>query len=225
MSKEYRVGKALEVRDGDANTPPQADIRILTYNVVDSYGTSWKPGVFTRSIEGGEMPAVWAHNPDRPIGVVKDFRDNGEYLEGTLHYLDFEAVPDARMAHAAMKARAYPGISFAFERKADEEDTRNDGATLITDAEMVEVSPVLRASVPGSRPLAVRSDEQIPVSVAADLLVKFGRGDIDLSDALVELKGMRSASKPESVPGNDLETETPVPDPVQEALDRLNNRK
>lgn len=211
MTREIRQAEVLEVREEDGKHT--AELRIVSYNVVDTYNTSWKPGVFTRSVEGGQMPAVFGHDPHRPIGVVNNFRDDGNHLDGTLEFLSFDAVPDARMAHEAMKRGAYPGVSFAFERQADEEDAEHRGATLITDADMIEVSPVLRASVPGSRVLAVRSDESIPVSEAADLLAAFAAGTIDLSDALSQLKGTRSLRvfTPEG-----MKVESPVEQPNAE---------
>jgi hypothetical protein len=120
--------------------------------------------------------------------VVSNFREHPTHLEGTLEFLDFNAVPDARMAYEAMKKGAIKGISFGFARQAEEDDTENRGATRITQADMFEASPVLRASVPGSRVLAVRADDRVPRTIAADILVKFSTGQIDLAEALTELK-------------------------------------
>lgn len=216
MTKEIRQAKVLEVRQTDDG--PQADIRILTYNVVDSYGTSWNPGVFKRSIDesDGTVSAVWSHDPSRPIGVVSDFRDDGQHLDGTLKYLDFDACPDARMSYEAMKKGAIKGISFGFARKNDEPDTEHRGATRITDADIFECSGVLNAAVPGSRTLAVRSDEPlIAKSEAAELLLSFERGDIDLADALSALKSAGARAAVEEEVREPEEVEVPEVDEVE----------
>lgn len=154
---ERRFSPVLELRETDAGGH-EADLRIVTYGVRDTYGTSWHPGVFKRSVEEGSQPAVWAHESNRPIGVVSNFRDDGQHLDGTLEFLDFDASPDARMAYEAMKKKAYRGVSFGFERRAEEEDKEIRDTVKITDADLIEISPVLRNSVPGSRVLAVRED-------------------------------------------------------------------
>lgn len=154
---DSREAKVIEFRAATEECGPEADIRIVSYGVVDSYGTSWAPGVFKRSAAVGSIPAVFSHDADRPIGVVHNFRDDGQHLDGTLSFLDFAACPDARLAYEVMKRGAYPGISFAFTNAVNEEDREHRGALKITSADMIEVSTVLRAAVPGSRPLAIRS--------------------------------------------------------------------
>lgn len=156
MTIEQRFSPVLELRETD--TGHEADLRIVTYGVRDSYGTSWNPAVFKRSIDEGPISAVFAHESNRPIGVVTDFRDDGKHLDGRLEFLDFDAVPDARMAYTAMKQKAYRGVSFGFERRVEEDDKEIRDTIRIMDADLIEISPVLRAAVPGSKVLAVRDD-------------------------------------------------------------------
>lgn len=167
---ETRVATVLEVRTTD-DGQHQAELRVCNYGPVDTYGTSWRPGVFTRSIAENQsvLPAVWCHDETRPIGVITDFRDSGTSLDGTLTFLPFDEVPDARMAYAAMKAGSHRGVSFRFERKADQPDPNNRGATLITDADIHEGSVVLVGSVPGTGVLSVRSETR---RASADVLVR-----------------------------------------------------
>lgn len=229
--RETREAKVIEVRD--VNGVHEADIRIVTYGVVDNYNTSWAPGVFADSIREGSIPAVWSHREDDPIGVVKNFRDCSMHLEGTLEFLDFEAVPKAKMAYEALKKKAIRGISFRFERGSDEPDPEHRGATRINSAAMIEVSPVLRPAVPGSKILAVRAgDETISRKVAADIIMKFSLGDFDLAEALTELKNTGSTgegapppnvSEIETQPGSkdDKPEEVVVPQPDPDEADIL----
>jgi HK97 family phage prohead protease len=154
---ETRSGEIVEVRQ-TADGGHEADIRIVKYGVVDSYKTRFMPGVFKRQVAEGQIASVWAHQVDRPIGVVTDFRDSSEALDGTLKFLPFEDCPDARLAWSSMKAGAIKGISFGFERLADERNAQQSEVRDITDANLSEASPVLSPAVPGAKVLAVRSD-------------------------------------------------------------------
>lgn len=170
MRHETRVATVLEVRTTD-DGQHQAEIRVCNYGPVDTYNTSWKPGVFTRSIAENNsiLPAVWCHDETRPIGVITNFRDTTSSLDGTLTFLPFDEVPDARMAYAAMKAGSHRGVSFRFERKSDQPDPGHRGATLITDADIHEGSVVLVGSVPGTGVLSVRSETRL---ASADVLAR-----------------------------------------------------
>lgn len=225
--REIRQSQVLEVRETDTGGH-EADIRIVTYGPVDTYGTSWAPDVFARSVAEGPITAVWAHDSHRPIGVVGNFRTSDGALDGTLEYLDFDSCPDAKLAYQAMKKKAYRDVSFAFERVSERPDPNVRTATQITDADLIEISPVLRGSVPGSRVLAVRSeDETVSKKVAADLFVKFSTGEIDLADALWTLKGTGEGAPPvdpteiETQPGDPEDTPEPVtlePDPDEDSI-------
>lgn len=160
MKTETRAGQVLEVRQ-TADGGHEADIRIVKYGVVDAYNTRFMPGVFQRQIAEGQLSSVWAHQADRPIGVVTDFRDSAEALDGTLKFLPFEDCPDARLAWSSMKAGAIRGISFGFERCADERNATRSEVRDITDGNLIEASPVLSPAVPGAKVLAVRNQSEV----------------------------------------------------------------
>lgn len=160
MTVEQRYAPILEVRETESGGH-EADLRIVTYNVRDSYGTSWNPEVFKRSIDEGPISSVWAHESNRPIGVVTRAKDSPDHLDAVLEFLDFDSCPDARMAYEAMKKKAYRGVSFGFERRADQNDSEIADTVRIMDADLIEVSPVLRAAVPGAKVLAVRSEQAV----------------------------------------------------------------
>lgn len=158
MAMEMAAGQPLEVR-WDKDDPRTFEARICNYGVVDSKGTSWAPGVFTRSLESGLPKAVWSHDWQRPIGQVTGYTDSAEGLDVTVQLADFDAVPDARMAHSLLSDGIIDNFSFGFYRDKDEPDPQHRGAKLVTQATIKEVSPVLVGSVPGTRTLAVRSEE------------------------------------------------------------------
>ena len=229
MKREIRAGQISEVRTAE-NGRRQFRARICNYGVVDTYSTSWAPGVFTRSLEKKLPTAVWSHNWDRPIGKVIDYTDGPDGLDVTVEMADPEHVPDARMAISLIDDGIINQYSFAFVRQGEEPDTEHRGVTRITDADLDEVSPVLVGSVPGTRTLSVRSDESISRKEAADLLVKFASGDMDLADALVALKSMSTGEGPAPIEPEKVEKEEvpveegpkvpqePQPDPEEEAM-------
>lgn len=156
MTIETRAAKVLEVR-ANADGSHEADIRLMTYGVVDAYKTRFMPGVFARQIAEGMVSSCWAHDSTRPIGVVTDFRDSNEALDGTLKFLPFEDCPDARLAWSSMKNKAIRDTSVGFERVKDERNANMSEVFDITDANLIEASPVLSGAVPGAKTLAVRT--------------------------------------------------------------------
>lgn len=174
--------------------PRSFTARVVNYGVVDSYGTSWAQGVFARSLAEGLPPVVWCHDWTDPIGRVTGYREDETGLDIDVEFDDFEAVPRARQAHSQLGSGTMGQFSFAFERRSERPDPVNQGATQITDADVEEFSVVLRGSVPGTKVLSLRS-ASVTRSAAADILLQFQSGKLDLTDALAALK-TRSMPKP-----------------------------
>lgn len=208
MSKEIRAGKLTEFR-----SEPEEDgryyftARVCNYGVADSYKTAWKPGVFRASLERELPTAVFAHQWDRPIGRVVSYNDGPEGLDVRIRMSDLEANPDAKRMWSHLVDGEIRQFSFAFER-VSEERADDQGVTLITEATLDEVSPVLKGSVPGTKVLALRSNETMNRQTAADLLVKFAAGELDLAEALTTLK--TTGGTGEGMPGG--EDGKPQPD-------------
>ena len=174
MGVEHRSVGGAEVRSVDEEKR-QVDARAVVYNVVDSYGSVWRPGCFTRSLERKKPSVVWGHDWLDPIGKVIDYRDGPEGLDVTIQLDDFDAVPRARQAFAQFKSGSLTDFSFGF-RRVDGGDTRDvdkdayPGAReYMTDVDMDEISPVLVGAVPGTAVTGVRKLSTV-LSVSADLL-------------------------------------------------------
>lgn len=186
---ETRQAEVVEVRTTD-DGQHQAELVLCTYGKVDTYRTSWKPGVFTRSLAAQDnlLGCVWCHDETRPIGVLSNFRDSATDLRSTLTFLPFDEVPDARMAYAAMKAGSHRGVSFRFERQQDGPDPSNRSATQIIDADIHEGSVVLVGSVPGTGVVAgsVRSDNRLS---SADVLARVPARVPEYRAAVVAMAG------------------------------------
>ncbi|MEZ5231020.1 MAG: HK97 family phage prohead protease [Acidimicrobiales bacterium] len=206
-------------RKFEHRTVPVGDIRLtndskpsfeavaLRYNVVDDYQTTFAPGAFTESLERRLPRIVWAHDWTEPLGRYVDYVDTDEELRLVGEFDDFDDVPQARRAHAQLRSGTIDQFSIGFFREADEKDPNHQGVngfvTRITKASLDEVSLVLVGSVPGTQLVGVRHrDVEAPTALAtrremvvdkdasARILTRLGAGDIDLTDALVELRAI-----------------------------------
>lgn len=198
---EYRSahGEIREVNDGDKTF----SLRVVTYDVVDSYGSVWAPDVFTRSLEQKMPSAAWAHDWSRIIGSLKEYDLQPDGVDGLVKFADFDHVPDARMAWSLLKDKHVKDTSFGFKRQ-DWQDARSDSTykasrtgekEIIRVARLDEVSPVLVGAVPGSKTYAVRSEGRITRMDAGQLLVQVAAGSMSLRDALNALEGQRDAEE------------------------------
>lgn len=207
MKREYRNISGGEIRsiDHDAKT---FTAKVLSYDTTDTYGTQFRTGCFSKSIDEKMPRSTWAHDWTRPIGKVIAVRDTGDGLEADFQLADFDAVPDARMAYSLIKDGIIDGFSVGFE-PTDVRDAkgrvsnsqRMQAGDVCYEGNLVEISPVLVPSVPGTKTIAVRTDEpEVSKELVADLLVRFSRGDIDLADALTTIKTEGRAQSKSAVP-------------------------
>jgi HK97 family phage prohead protease len=204
MTTEIRTAQITEIRGPGTAKPdarPGFTAKLVAYDVPDSYRTSWAPGVFTRALEqrsgdGRSIPVVWDHNWSDPVGQVVAYRDQADGFYGDVEFDDFDAVPRAKQAYAQMQPNPTTGkatmgqFSFAFVRGEEIEDPGHRGVMRQTSVDAVqEFSIVLNGSVPGTGVKAVRSAQTIDATTAAELVRKVDAGELDLTDALVELRG------------------------------------
>lgn len=211
MRTETRTAEIVEVRGPGTDKPdarPGFTAKLVSYGVPDTYRTSWTKGVFTRALEqraavGASIPVVWDHNWADPVGQVVAYRDEQDGFYGDVEFDDFDAVPRAKQAYAQMQPNPTTGkptmgqFSFAFARGEEEEDTEHRGVMKQTSVEKVqEFSIVLNGSVPGTGVQATRSAPggRVDARTAASIAARMAAGELELTDALVEL---RTAAGPE----------------------------
>jgi hypothetical protein len=112
---------------------------------VDSYREIVLPGAFAKSLEvlassADPLPALWQHQPDKPIGgytLLKE-DDHGLYVEG---FLLKDEVQQAKEAYALMKRRLVKGLSIGYYVRADSYDEKTGYRSLI-ELDLREISPV-----------------------------------------------------------------------------------
>ena len=218
--RETRTGEVGAVKaDGTL------EVLAVAYNVVDDYGSVWAPGVFERSASERLPVIAWAHSWDDPIGRATGYRDaeEGAYFGARLDIGG--AVPRADQAFQQMspgpngEAPTLTDVSVGFMRRADEE---RDGVTVITKADLDEVSFVLRGAVPGAKVLAVRSartGEQVDLDAVVAIAAKKAAGEIDQATADEALAMLSSppATPPEPPAAEEPEALPELVDALAEA--------
>lgn len=84
------------------------------YDNEDRKGDVIEKGAFTRTLQahGADVPILWQHNPDQPIGLGTLMDSNeGLLIKGQLN-MD---VAQAREAYSLMKQRAVKGLSIGYD--------------------------------------------------------------------------------------------------------------
>lgn len=160
---EHRFVKraaTLSVPPGVLTGPGEFAAQAVTYNVPDTYMTTWAPGCFNAGLADQLPTVLYGHdstNLTNVLGRVVDWQDQ---LQGLLlvAQLDLnDAVPLAAQAYAQLQSGTLRGVSVGFIREDSEPDPNFDGCTLITRATMCEISLVIEPAVPGAQVLAVRN--------------------------------------------------------------------
>jgi len=105
---------------------------------VDSYGDIIVPGAFASvGNNGRKVKMLWQHNPDQPIGVWDEVREDvkGLFVKGRI----LSTVEQGREAIALMEAGAIDGLSIGYRTKDSE---YKDGYRYLKEVELWETSIV-----------------------------------------------------------------------------------
>src|SRR3954454_22609746 len=116
------VGEIREINEAEHS----ATIRLCRYDVVDSYGSVRKRGVFDESLATRHIPAVWSHDRSQIIGSIREHDSAPTHVDVNVVYADMDAVPAARMAWSLAKDRHVVDTSFGFSRIKDGQVSRRD---------------------------------------------------------------------------------------------------
>lgn len=127
-----------------------------TFNRVDSYGTAFAPGCFSKTLEErrDDIRVLYNHNPDVNFGFPNDLRQDAKGLFVDAHIIDDGA--DGTVFMRRLRGGARFGLSFGFktiqDRAATDEDQLDmtqafdatfwDGIRVITETKLYEFSPV-----------------------------------------------------------------------------------
>lgn len=190
MNIERRV-RPLELREAvPGSDGRQRWATAVTYGTVDSYGTTWTPGVFTEAL-AERMPVIlYGHDwwtLDHVLGQGIDSREKDYGVDVLVEFADPEVIAAARTAMALIAGDkpVIRDVSVGFERRAwraakdlTEAEIKLGATEAMDAAGMDELSLVVRGAVPGA---ALRS--------------RMGRrGAVDL-EAVVEIARRKAAGE------------------------------
>ena len=145
MKVQVRVAVAAETNTFEG--------RACQYGVVDSYGTTFTKGCFTKGgLDTNVYALLWQHNYTKPVGTfTAEEREDGLYIVGK-----WDENPQGQAARAAAMSGSASELSVGFEWVDYESDS---DSTEIKEARLMEVSQVTTrfAAVPGSKFVSARS--------------------------------------------------------------------
>lgn len=186
----YGRGEVRAVPDAPEGT---VDVTAVAYGVVDDYGSLWLPGVFARSL-GERMPTfAWAHDWTEPIGrgIEHADADDGQHVRLRLDLQrDPETrqpiVPRAHQTWSQIDSGTLDDVSVGFwpvtvRQPTAEEVERYPGVQeVMVDADLDEISVVLRGAVPGAKIGAFRDarGQQVPEASVVDIAKKVAAGEL-----------------------------------------------
>lgn len=131
------------------------------FNVVDKGGDIVAPGAFSESLakwksSGRQVPMLWQHQTDQPIGAWPDLKEDDHGLLGTDAELWLEDAPYARLAMRGMKAKAITGLSIGYRVK-DYSVNQETGVYTLQKLDLVEISVVTNPMNDDARVASVKS--------------------------------------------------------------------
>lgn len=139
---------------------------------VDSYGDRVTKGAFSASLAShrtkGTAPAMlWQHNPDWPIGVWSEIRedDRGLYVKGQLN----TETEKGREARSLLMQGAISGLSIGFTAPSGARKRLEDGTTELRAVDLWEVSLV---TFPANDQATVLSAKSINTQADFERLLK-----------------------------------------------------
>ncbi len=195
---EHRAIRGAEIRavtldDGT----PGVILQAITPNIVDDYGSVFTPDCFDRSL-GQRAPVLcWAHDWSDPIGHATGHTTSDAGPRVSFAFDDFEAVPTARRAHAQVSSGTITDCSVGFSNTKRRDPTDDELAQwpgvreVIFEADLDEVSLVLRGAVPGAKVVAYRGAGQravtVPIDAVTELARKVNAGELTEEDAMTAL--------------------------------------
>ena len=124
----------------------------------DFEGDVIAPGAFSQAIaqQGRGYPLLWSHKQDEPLGIARvEDSSAGLIVHGKMLMED----PAAQRAHAHMKAGSVKGISIGYTLPAgsDKVAYRDDGARVLKEIRLHEVSVVAIPAAPRAQITTVKS--------------------------------------------------------------------
>ena len=200
--------RRASLRAADIGGRPGVTLKIITPYVVDDYGSVFMPDTFDESLQTRGPALVWAHEWEEPLGPYASHRadtDGAPIVD--FAFSDFEAVPQARRAHAQVDDGTIRDCSVGFCNTVRRPPTEDEiklwpgVREVITKADLDEVSLVLRGAVPGAKVLSMRSGGRVDIDAVVELARRVAAGEMTDAEAraALELLGEPTTESPAPV--------------------------
>lgn len=163
---EYRSTFETRAKDDGAGLSGYA----ATFNKVDSYGTAFAPGAFTKTLSerGDKIPILYNHDPGINVGIPESLATDALGLKVDAQIFDDGA--DGTTLSRRLRAGARYGLSFGFRTLRDRAATEGDqldmaqvaeadlygGLRVIEEVKLYEVSVVTFPANDAAQITAVR---------------------------------------------------------------------
>jgi HK97 family phage prohead protease len=216
---EQRVFRNIEVRAVEENGEHFIDLQAITTGVVDDYGSLWEADTFDAYAQTRLPVLCWAHSWADPLGPGVSYNPGPNGPTVRFKFSSFEDVPRARQAFSQVNDGTIRDCSVGFSNTKRRDPTDDEMAQypgvreVIFEAELDEVSLVLRGAVPGAKVVAFRSANvtaEVPVEFVVDLARKKAAGEITQEEAEAAIDLVATKSKPAPIPDTPGDTVDPV---------------
>lgn len=109
-----------------------------TFNKVDSYGTAFAPGAFTKTLQerGDKIPVLYNHDPSINVGIPESLATDTLGLKVDVQIFDDGA--DGTTLSRRLRAGARYGLSFGFRTLRDRAVTEGDELDMAQVAEATD---------------------------------------------------------------------------------------
>jgi HK97 family phage prohead protease len=210
MTIEHRAIRGIEIRATDVDGKPGVTLHCIKPGVVDDYGSLWQADAFDESLQRRLPTLCWAHDWSEPLGPAVSYETSDDGPQVRFVFSDFDAVPQARRAHAQVADGTITDCSVGFwntqrrDPTDDEKQTYPGIKEVIVKAELDEVSLVLRGAVPGAKVMAVRG-AKVAVDAAVELARRVQEGELTQEEAKTALDLLAQEEPPAGEPGSEGE--------------------
>ena len=174
MSEEKEVKNIEFELKGDCETKGQVKAVFSVFNTLDSDGDVVLPDAVRSGFKSGDVPMVWSHKWDMPIGKGKINKDKDKAtFEGNI-FMDTESGKEAYNLVKSMGDLQQWSFGFKVndseygKYKKDGSDDETD-VRYLKDLSVYEVSPVLVGANQDTFTMAIKSDKETEAKIVQSI--------------------------------------------------------
>jgi phage head maturation protease len=160
-------GSSIQIDGSATDVDPKSHTAQFKFptdpEVVDTFKSSWRSGAFQDGFDQRLPTMCLFHNLNDPIGRAISAQSLPKHTEVIARFSDLDAVSSAKRAHSQLMSGDLTDVSFGFVNGQSvphpSAEWRKRGAIEYRSATMIEISPVVRGSIPGAVVTNVREQE------------------------------------------------------------------